>query len=58
MKSWKEMNYKELCEEYQRVQELLKTNRNPFTQKQNKKYLAKIRIEIKQYESLIHYDTI
>lgn len=42
MKSWKEMTYKELLVEKQRVENLLKTNKNKFTQKQNSKYLKKL----------------
>lgn len=49
-KSYKEMNYKELRQEYLRVLELLKTNRNIFTQKQNRKYLSKLEQELTKYE--------
>ena len=49
-KSYKEMTYLELLDEEERVRVLLVTNKNVFTQKQNKKYLEKIRNELKQYE--------
>lgn len=51
-KSYKEMKYSELIAEYNRVSNLLKKNKNVFTQKQNKKYLLKIEKEIKDYELL------
>ena len=52
MKSWKEMTYKELVIEKARVQCLLKTNKNPFAQKQNYKYLKKITRELELYERI------
>lgn len=52
MKSYKEMSYSELVSEYNRVANLLEINRNVFTQKQNRKYLAKIEKEIQTYELL------
>ena len=52
MKSYKEMSYSELVREHNRVSSLLETNRNVFTQKQNRKYLAKIEKEIQNYELL------
>ncbi len=48
-KSYKEMNIGELINEIARVKELLVLNKNPFTQKQNRKYLAKLEEEYKQY---------
>ena len=50
MKSYKEMSYSELIAEHNRVSELLRINKKPFTQKQNRKYLAKIEKEIDEYE--------
>lgn len=50
MKSWKEMTYEELLIEKARVENLLKTNKNPFTQKQNHKYLKKLSYELDLYE--------
>lgn len=47
-KSYKEMNINELINEIARVKELLVLNRNVFTQKQNRKYLA--RLEERYYE--------
>lgn len=52
MKSYKEMSYSELVSEHNRVANLLKTNHNIFTQKQNRKYLVKIEKEIQNYELL------
>ena len=52
MKSYKEMSYSELVREHNRVSSLLETNHNIFTQKQNRKYLAKIEKEIQNYELL------
>ena len=49
-KSYKEMTYLELLNEEERVRVLLVTNKNVFTQKQNRKYLEKIQKELKQYE--------
>jgi len=37
------MNKGEIRHEIARVEELLKTNKNVFTQKQNKKYLIKLK---------------
>lgn len=37
------MNKGEIRREIARVEELLKTNKNVFTQKQNKKYLKKLK---------------
>lgn len=51
MKSWKEMSYLELIDEIARVKELLVLNKNVFTQKQNRKYLAKLENEARTYES-------
>ena len=48
-KSYKEMSYQELLDEEVRVKVLLATNKNPLTQKQNRKYLAKIQKEIVDY---------
>lgn len=50
MKSWKEMTYEELLIEKARVENLLKTNKHPFTQKQNHKYLKKLSCELDLYE--------
>lgn len=50
MKSWKEMTYEELLIEKARVENLLKTNKNPFTQKQNRKYLKKLSCKLDLYE--------
>ncbi len=50
MKSYKIMTYSELLSEKDRVIELLKTDKNSFTQKQNWKYLEKLKNKIKQYE--------
>lgn len=50
MKSWKEMNYEELLIEKARVENLLRTNKNLFTQKQNSKYLKKLSCELDLYE--------
>jgi len=50
MKSYKEMSYSELVAEHNRVSELLRTNKNIFTQKQNRKYLSKIEKELNYYE--------
>lgn len=52
LKSYKEMSYSELVREHNRVSSLLETNHNIFTQKQNRKYLAKIEKEIQNYELL------
>lgn len=52
MKSYKEMSYSELVSEHNRVANLLLTNHNVFTQKQNRKYLEKIKKELKTYELL------
>lgn len=49
-KSYKEMNYIELLNEEERVRVLLVTNKNVFSQKQNRKYLEKIQKELRQYE--------
>ena len=46
------MSYSELVSEHNRVANLLETNHNVFTQKQNRKYLAKIEKEIRTYELL------
>ena len=54
MKSYKEMTYSELVSEHNRVANLLKTNKNIFTQKQNRKYLEKIERELRAYEFLRH----
>lgn len=43
------MNYQELLDEEVRVKVLLATNKHPLTQKQNRKYLAKIQKEIIDY---------
>lgn len=48
-KSYKEMNLNELINEIARVKELLVVNRNPHTQKQNRKYLAKLEKEYYEY---------
>ena len=52
MKSYKEMSYSELVSEHNRVERLLETNHNVFTQKQNRKYLEKIKKELYNYELL------
>lgn len=44
------MNYIELLNEEERVRVLLVTNKNVFSQKQNRKYLEKIQKELRQYE--------
>ena len=49
-KSYKEMTYQELVAEEHRVQNLLKTNHNVFTLKQNRIYLDKIQKELRLYE--------
>lgn len=41
-KSYKEMNQVELIQEIARVKELLVLNKHPLTQKQNRKYLARL----------------
>jgi hypothetical protein len=41
-KSYKKMDRRELLDEIDRVQELLRRNKNIFTQKQNRKYLEKL----------------
>ena len=41
-KSYKEMNVVELINEIGRVKELLVLNKHPLTQKQNRKYLARL----------------
>ena len=51
-KSYKEMNYQELVVEINRVRNLLNTNKNHLTQKQNKKYLQKLLNEFYAYK---HY---
>lgn len=48
-KSYKEMNIIELINEMARVKELLVVNKNPHTQKQNRKYLAKLEKEYYEY---------
>ena len=49
MKSYKDMKYSELVCEYNRILNLLKTNKNIFTQKQNRKYLKKIEDRINEF---------
>lgn len=48
-KSYKEMNINELINEIARVKELLVINKNPHTQKQNKKYLKRLESEYYRY---------
>lgn len=48
-KSYKKMNINELINEIARVKELLVINKNPFTQKQNRKYLARLEQEYYDY---------
>ena len=48
-KSYKEMNIIELINEMARVKELLVVNKNPHTQNQNRKYLAKLEKEYYEY---------
>lgn len=48
-KSYKEMNASELINEIARVKELLVINKKPHTQKQNRKYLAKLEKEYYDY---------
>ena len=52
MKSYKEMSLSELIKEHNRVSELLRTNHNVFTQKQNRKYLSKIEQELDNFYEL------
>ena len=42
-KSYKEMNIVELTAEIKRVENLLATNKHPLTQKQNRKYLSRLK---------------
>lgn len=49
MKSYKIMSYSELIKEHNRVSLLLQTNKNVFTQKQNRKYLKKIEDRINEF---------
>ena len=49
MKSYKDMSYSELIVEYHRVCDLLEKNKNIFTQKQNRKYLAKVEARINEF---------
>ncbi len=48
-KSYKEMNLNELINEIARVKELLVLNKKPQTQKQNRKYLARLEKEYYEY---------
>jgi hypothetical protein len=48
-KSYKEMNINELIDEIARVKEMLVFNKKPLTQKQNRKYLAKLENEYYEY---------
>ncbi len=48
-KSYKEMNLNELINEIARVKELLVLNKKPHTQKQNRKYLARLEKEYYEY---------
>ena len=48
-KSYKEMNINELINEIARVKEMLVFNKKPLTQKQNRKYLAKLEKEYYEY---------
>ena len=48
-KSYKEMNINELIDEIARVKELLVTNKHILTQKQNRKYLARLEREYYDY---------
>lgn len=43
-------NYPELLGEIERVKTLLLTNKKPFTQRQNKKYLEKLEKQRKEFE--------
>ena len=49
-KPYKEMNISELINEIARVKELLVLNKHPLTQKQNRKYLA--RLEDRYYQMI------
>lgn len=51
-KSYKEMNINELINEIARVKQLLVVNKKPLTQKQNRKYLAKLE---KEYYDYVYY---
>lgn len=53
-KSYKEMNITELINEIARVKELLVLNRKPLTQKQNRKYLARLESEYYEYVNNKH----
>lgn len=48
-KSYKEMNINELIDEIARVKEMLVFNKKSLTQKQNRKYLAKLENEYYEY---------
>lgn len=49
-KSYKLMSYSELIAEHNRVSELLRNNKHPFAQKQNRKYLQKIERLINEFQ--------
>lgn len=53
-KSYKEMIYPELIGEIERVEILLISNKKPFTQRQNRKYLNKLKVEAKEYERFMN----
>lgn len=46
------MNKEELKAEIERVKKLLRENHNPFTQKQNRKYLEKLQRRLKNAEKI------